>query len=53
MLAWLNFAVNNRDTLFRSFCTFKPGNMQANTLNLLDIYVKSTKGEDEDDMISG
>ena len=45
--------MNNKDTLFKSLCNFKPGNMQANTLNLLDIYVKSTKGEDEDDMISG
>ncbi|KAG4977450.1 hypothetical protein JHK86_036924 [Glycine max] len=45
-------AVLEHQLELRSFSTFKPGNMQANTSNLLDIYVKSTKGEDEDVMIS-
>ncbi|MCH89168.1 hypothetical protein A2U01_0010061 [Trifolium medium] len=34
-------------TLLRCFAIFKSGNMQANTSNLLDIYMKSPKGEDD------
>lgn len=35
----LNSTQNITGTLLRSICTFKSGNMQANTSNLLDIYV--------------